>query len=177
MKKKVILISGAAILCIILTLAVVFAFVLPNKPIHQFKKYLRENNYLCWDDVCIMQSDVKNDDKDVNETYTEVYRFNDYTFTAIWVSEDRSGNAFWQMEFIYDYKEDVVTMNQYVSADSVDAESPASSYLLNKDEELAYLNGKTVDSESDLSLKMLQFKKVMRDQLNEAGISLQDIIS
>ena len=173
MKKKAILFTGLAVICAIIILIIVCNATMQKDPINKFKKYLEQNNYSCSKYTCTMQSERVEDD--MTETYTEVYQFKEHTFTAIWIHYDSSNMATWQMEFIYNYADNTVTMNRYESADSCKSNEPDTVYLMNNEEMPECIQGDLIDSESELCNQMIQFKNVLAGHLEESGVTVQDI--
>ena len=173
MKKKAILFTGLATVCVVIILVFVCNAALQKGPIIQFKKYLEQNNYSCSKYTCTMQSERAEDD--ITEAYTEVYQFKEHTFTATWIHYDRSNTATWQMEFIYNYADDTVTMNRYETAESCASHEPDTVYLMNNEEMPECLKGDLIDSETELCNQMLSFKNVLARHLEEAGVTVQDI--
>lgn len=174
MKKKAILFAGLAVICAVVILIFVCNATLQKDPINKFKKYLEQNNYSCSKYTCTMQSERVEDD--ITETYTEVYQFKKHTFTATWIHYDSSNTAAWQMEFIYNYEDNTVTMNRYESADSCKSLEPDTVYLMNNEEELECIQRELINSDSELYSQMLGFKNVLTVHLEEAGVTVQDII-
>ncbi|MCH5190785.1 MAG: hypothetical protein J1F23_01330 [Oscillospiraceae bacterium] len=173
MRKKVILFTGLSVAFAVIILIFVCNAALQKDPINKFKKYLEQNNYSCSKYTCTMQSERVEDD--ITETYSEIYQFKEHTFTAIWIHYDSSNTATWQMEFIYNYADDTVTMNRYETADSLKAQEPDTVYHMNNEEMLECEKGDLIASESELYNQMLSFKNVFAGHLEEADINIQDI--
>lgn len=176
MKKKAILFAGLAVVCLAVILSIcVYTAAMQKQPIHQFKKYLEAHAYSCSKYTCTMQSERV--DGDVTETYSEVYQLKEHTFTATWVHTDPAkGGTVWQMEYIYNYADDTVTMKLYDSADACASHEPTTVYVLNNEEELDCTQGDLIDTEQELYNNMFRFKEVLQQHLEEAGVTLQDII-
>ena len=173
MKKKAILFTVLAVVCAVIILVLVCCINLQKGPIDTFKKCLEQNNYSCSKYSCTMKSERA--EEDITEIYTEVYQFKEHTFTATWTRNDTSNVAVGQMEFIYNYADDTVTMKQYKTADSCKSKEPDTVYLMNNEEMLECIQGDSVDSESELSDQMIGLKNVMKQHLEEAGVTVQDI--
>ena len=173
MKKKAILFTALAAVCVGIILIFVCTAAQQKGPINKFKEYLEQNNYSCSKYSCTMQSERVEDD--ITEIYTEAYHFKEHTFTATWTYEDRSNEAIMQMEFIYNYADNSVTMKRYETADSCKAMEPDTVYLMNNEEMLECIQGDLIDSESELCDQMLSLKNVLKQHLEEAGVTVQDI--
>ena len=172
--KKVILFAILAVVCLTVILIFVSSVNGKNESVEQFKEYLEQNGFTCSNDICTMQS-VSNYD-DIAETYTEIYHFKDHTFTAVWVHDDRSNGTAYQMEYVYNYEDNTVTMSRYDTADAIREQKPDTVYLLTREEMLECLKGDVADSEQELLNNMLGFKNVLKTHLDGAGVNLQDII-
>lgn len=174
MKKKAILFTALTAVCAVIILALVFNAAQQKGPINKFKEYLEQNNYSCSKYSCTMQSERAEDD--MTEVYTEAYQFKEHTFTATWTQVNASNEATRQMEFIYNYADNTVTLKRYETADSCKSQEPDTVYLMNNEEELECIQGEVVDSEAELSNQMFGFKNVLKQHLEEAGITVHDII-
>ncbi|MCH5316261.1 MAG: hypothetical protein J1E81_10120 [Eubacterium sp.] len=173
MKKKAILFTALAAICAVIVLIIVGYTAVPKGPIKQLKEYLEQNNYSCSKYTCTMQSERVNDD--ITEKYTEVYRFKENTFTATWTEVDSSDTAIRQMEFIYNYADNTVTMNRYETADSCKTQVPDTVCFMNNEEILECIQGDLTDSNSELCSQILSFKDVFKQHLEGAGVTVQDI--
>ena len=174
MKKKTKIFVCVAIVCLIV-LSIFAGIALARKsPIHQFKTYLEEIGYSCSKDICRMQSTIE--DGSIAETYTETYNFNEKTFTARFVHDDRSKEIVTEMEYVYNYKEDTITVHQYDTKDAGTERKPDAVYTLNREELVECIYGDGTADEVVLYDNMIHFKKVFEKHLAESGVSLQDLI-
>lgn len=174
MKKKTKILAGFAAVCLILIAIFVGAAIAKKSPMDQFVKYLEENGYSCSKDICSMQS--KREEGSIAETYTEAYHFNDNTFAVTFVHEDRSKEISTEMEYVYHYGEDTVTVNQYDTKAASAERKPDAVYSLNREEMVECIYGDGSADETVLQDNMLRFKQVFETHLEESGVALQDII-
>lgn len=173
MKKKAILFTSLAVACVVVILLFVCNATQQKGPVNNFKEYLEQNDYSCSKYTCTMKSERTEDD--ITETYTEVYHLKKHTFTATWVQKDSSNAAVWQMEFIYNYADDTVTMKRYETADACKKQKPDTVYLMNNEEMLECVQGDYSDSQDELSHQMIRFKNVFKEHLEKSGVTVKDI--
>lgn len=174
MKKKTKILVCVAIVCLIMISIFAGIALAGRSPINQFKRYLEEIGYSCSNDICSMQSNIE--DGSIAETYTERYNFNENTFTARFVHDDRSEETVTEMEYVYDYKADTITVNQYDTKDAGTERKPDAVYSLNREGMVECIYGDGTADEAVLYDNMIRFKKVFEKHLEESGVSLQDII-
>ena len=174
MKKKAKIIAGFTAVCLIIISIFVGTAIAKKRPSNQFIKYLEENGYSCSKDICSMQSKIE--EGSIAETYTETYNFNENTFTASFVHDDRSEEIVTEMEYVYNYKNDTLTVNQYDTKDAGTERKPDAVYSLNREEMVECIYGDGSADETVLYNNMLYFKKVFEKHLEESGVALQDII-
>ena len=175
MKKKTKIFAGLAAVCLIILSIFVGTAIAKNEPVmNQFVKYLEENGYSCSEDVCSMQSKIE--EGSIEETYTETYNFNDNTFAVKFVHDDRSKEIITEMEYVYNYKDDTITVNQYDTEDAITERKPDAVYSLNREEMVECIYGNGSADEIVLHDNMLRFKQVFVKHLEESGAALQDII-
>ena len=165
---------ACAAVIFILAVIIVCVIIVQKKPISQFKKYLKENEFSSSGDTYSRQS--KTEDEDAIGTYTETYNFKEHTLIATFVQYDRTDETTVEMEYIYNYAEDTVTVNQYDTAKAKADGKPDAVYLLNREEMFECVYGDESTAKTELYSTMLEFKKVMEKHLEEAGVSLQDIM-
>ena len=174
MKKTVKIFIGLAVVCLIIISIFVGTAIAKKISINQFVKYLEENGYSYSEDICSMQSKIE--EGSIAETYTETYNFNDNTFAVKFVHDDHSEEIISEMEYVYNYKDDTVTVNQYNTKDAVTERKPDAVYSLNRDEMVECIYGDGSADEIVLHDNMLRFKQVFEKHLEESGAKLQDII-
>ena len=174
MKKKAKIFAGLAAVCLIVISIFAGAAIAKKRPPDQFVKYLEENGYSCSKDICSMQSKIE--EGSISETYTETYNFNDNTFSVKFVHDDRSKEIITEMEYVYNYKDDTVTVNQYDTQDAITERKPDAVYSLNREEMVECIYGEGSADEVVLHDNMLHFKQVFEKHLEESGVTLQDII-
>lgn len=121
-----------------------------------------------------MQSKIE--EGSIEETYTETYNFNDNTFAARFVHDDHSKETVTEMEYVYNYKDDTVTVNQYDTQDASTERKPDAVYALNREEMVECIYGDGSADEIVLYDNMLYFKQVFEKHLEESGVALRDII-
>ena len=121
-----------------------------------------------------MQSQIE--EGSIAETYTETYDFNNNTFAVKFVHEDRSKEIITEMEYVYNYKENTVTVNQYDTAEAVIERKPDAVYSLNREDMVECIYGEGRADEIVLYDNMLRFKQVFEKHLEESGVALQNLI-
>ena len=174
MKKKAKIFAGLAAVCLVIVAIFAGIAIAQKGPMNRFVKYLEENGYSCSKDICSMQSKIE--EGSIAETYTETYDFNDNTFAVRFVHEDRSKEMFTETEYVYNYKDDTVTVNQYDTQDASTERKPDAVYSLNREEMVECIYGDGSADEIVLHDNMLRFKQVFEKHLEESGVTLQDII-
>ena len=165
---------GLAVVCLIILSIFVGTVIAGKRPNKQFITYLEENGYSCSKDICSMQSKIE--EGSIAETYTETYNFSEHTFAARFVHEDRSKDIVTEMEYVYNYKDDTVTVNQYDTKDAGTERKPDAVYSLNREEMVECVYGEGSADEIVLYDNMLYFKRVFEKHLEESGVALQDLI-
>ena len=174
MKKKTKIFAGLTAVCLIIVSVFVGIAIAKGRPLNQFVKYLEENGYSGSKDICSMQSKIE--EGAIAETYTETYNFNENTFAVKFVHDDRSKEIVTEMEYVYNYKDDTVTVNQYDTKDASAERKPDAVYSLNREEMVECIYGDWSADEAVLHENMLRFKQVFEKHLEESGAALQDII-
>ena len=174
MKKKAKIFAGFTAICLIIISIFVGTAIAKKISINKFVKYLEENGYSYSEDICSMQSKIE--EGSIAETYTETYNFNDNTFTVRFVHDDHSKEISTEMEYVYNYKDDTVTVNQYNTKDASTERKPDAVYSLNREEMVECIYGDGSADETVLHDNMLRFKQVFEKHLEESGVTLQDII-
>ena len=171
-KKKILAVLAAIFLIVILIIAGVV--IAQKGPMHQFVKYLEKDGYSCAKDICSKQT--KMEEGSISETYTETYNFSENTFAVSFVHDDRSKEIVTEMEYVYNYKDDTTTVNQYDTADASIKRKPDAVYILNREEMVECIYGQGDADETVLYDNMLRFKKVLDKHLEGSGVALKDII-
>ena len=174
MKKETKIIAAIMSACLILILILASIVIAMKRPTRQFVKYLEKNGYSYSKDICSMQSKIE--EGSIAETYTEAYDFDKNTFTAKFIHSDRSKGITTEMEYVYNYKDDTITVNQYDTADAGIEGKPDAVYFLNREGMVECVYGEGGADEVVLYDNMLHFKQLFEKHLEESGVSLQDII-
>lgn len=182
MNNKAKIVIGFIIVCLLLVFTIILLTnsASSNKSsINTFQKYLVKNKeYISSKNICTRESE-KSDDL-TNEKYTEIYNFTEHTFTTILVHYNNSDQSSNEFEYIYDFNENTVTLNMYDTNESRDNRDPNTIYSFSREEVLDCIKGNHIEIDSVFYNQILEsmqdIKKVVKNDLEEAGIILKDII-
>lgn len=181
MSKKFKIIAGISVVCLIVISVIVCVVILQKKQtdqpmnpsVEQFGKYLEENGYSVSNGIYSMQSKIENDS--ITETYTESYNLKAHIFTSSFVRYDASKDVTTEMEYVYNYADDTVTVNQYDTEDSRTKGKPDTVYILNRSEIVECIEGNGTADETELYNTIIQFKEVFKKHIEKSGVLLDDM--
>lgn len=174
MKKKGKIFIVLAAVCLIIVGIFLCSTMIKRGPVNKFKNYLKEHEFSSSGDTYSMQSEMK--DEFVTETYTETYNLKAHTLTARFTRYDRTDEITTEMEYIYNYAENTVRVNQYDRTKSKIDVSPDAIYFLNQEEMFECISGEESPEETEIYNHMFELKEVLEKHLEQAGVTLQEII-